>query len=100
MSVALSSRIVELSGVELNEFPTLLGALAAVKEAAALANRDLGLLTPEIAGAIVEAAREIQRERFRRAHIQCNAEMSSRHMRKYCELDVPSRRLLDASPQP
>jgi aspartate ammonia-lyase len=49
-----------ISGVELNEFPTLLGALAAVKEAAALANRDLGLLSPEVAGAIIEAAREIR----------------------------------------
>jgi len=45
----------------------------------------------------VEGARSIQRERFRRAHIQCNAEMGSRHMRKYCELDAPSRRLLTAA---
>lgn len=42
----------------------------------------------------VETARTIQRERFRRAYIQSNAEMSSRHMRKWCELDPPSRRLL------
>jgi magnesium chelatase family protein len=45
----------------------------------------------------VEGARSIQRERFRRANIQCNAEMGSRHMRKYCELDAPSRRLLTAA---
>jgi magnesium chelatase family protein len=38
----------------------------------------------------VEAARQIQRERFRK----CNAEMTSRQMRKHCELDVASRRLL------
>jgi magnesium chelatase family protein len=38
----------------------------------------------------VEAARQIQRDRFRR----CNAEMTSRQMRKYCDLDPPSRRLL------
>jgi aspartate ammonia-lyase len=49
-----------ISGVELNEFPTLLGGLASVKEAAAMANQDLGLLTPEIAGAIIAAAREIR----------------------------------------
>ena len=49
-----------ISGVELNEFPTLLGGLAAVKEAAALANQDLGLLSPQVAGAIIEAAREIR----------------------------------------
>jgi magnesium chelatase family protein len=45
----------------------------------------------------VEAARAIQRERFRRSRsqIQSNAEMSSRQLRKYCELDPPSRKLLE-----
>jgi magnesium chelatase family protein len=43
----------------------------------------------------VEAARQIQRERFRRTNIQCNAEMASRHMRKFCELGPSSRRLLE-----
>jgi magnesium chelatase family protein len=42
----------------------------------------------------VETARQIQRERFRRAHVQSNAEMTTRHMRKWCELDEPSRTLL------
>ena len=42
----------------------------------------------------VEFARRIQRERFRRAGIQCNAEMSSRIMRRVCELDGSSRKLL------
>jgi magnesium chelatase family protein len=42
----------------------------------------------------VEAARTIQRERFRRAGIQCNAELTTRHMRRVCELDASSRRLL------
>lgn len=41
----------------------------------------------------VEAARQIQRERFRK----CNADMTSRQLRKYCELDPPSRRLLIAA---
>ncbi|HUP61657.1 MAG TPA: YifB family Mg chelatase-like AAA ATPase [Thermoanaerobaculia bacterium] len=45
----------------------------------------------------VEAARTIQRERFRRSFIQCNAEMTSRHMRRFCELDPASRRLLAAA---
>ena len=45
----------------------------------------------------VEAAREIQHERFHRATILCNAEMTTRHMRKYCELDPASRRLLVAA---
>ncbi|MDQ6717054.1 MAG: aspartate ammonia-lyase [Gemmatimonadota bacterium] len=49
-----------ISGVELNEFPTLITGLASVKQAAALANQDLGLLTPEVTGAIVTAANEIR----------------------------------------
>ena len=43
----------------------------------------------------VEAARTIQRERFRRSSIQCNAEMTSRHLRRHCDLDPPSRHLLN-----
>jgi len=43
----------------------------------------------------VEAARAIQRERFRRSSIQCNAEMTTRHLRRHCELDPPSRGLLN-----
>lgn len=42
----------------------------------------------------VELARNVQRERFRRAHIQSNSEMTPRHIRKWCELDEHSRRLL------
>jgi len=42
----------------------------------------------------VEAAREVQRERFRRTHIRCNAEMTTRHLRKWCELDSAGRDLL------
>jgi len=43
----------------------------------------------------VDAARLLQRERFRRSQTQCNAEMTPRAMRKFCELDAPSRRLLE-----
>jgi aspartate ammonia-lyase len=49
-----------ISGVQLREFPTLIGAIASVKEAAAEANRELGLLEPRIAVAIVEACKEIR----------------------------------------
>ena len=49
-----------ISGVELCEFPTLVAAIAAVKEAAAEANRDLGLLNGEIATTIIDACREIR----------------------------------------
>lgn len=45
----------------------------------------------------VECARAIQRERFRRTHAQCNAEMTSRLMRRHCELDPSSRALLRAA---
>jgi len=43
----------------------------------------------------VDAARLLQHERFRRSHIQSNAEMTPKAMRKFCELDAPSRRLLE-----
>jgi len=49
--------------VELCEFPTLIAAIAAVKEAAAEANRELGLLDSRIADAIVAACREIREGR-------------------------------------
>jgi magnesium chelatase family protein len=45
----------------------------------------------------VEAARAIQRERFRRSATRCNGEMTTRQMRRFCELDAASRRLLDAA---
>ncbi len=49
-----------ITGIPLREFPALIEALAAVKEAAALANADLGLLPSEIADVIVRAAGEIR----------------------------------------
>ncbi len=41
--------------------------------------------------------RQIQRDRFRRAHVQCDAEMTTRQMRRWCELDPASRKLLTAA---
>ncbi len=49
-----------ISGVLLNEFPTLIEALASVKEAAAIANCELGLLDRETCDAIVAACKEIR----------------------------------------
>jgi aspartate ammonia-lyase len=49
-----------ITGVALREFPTLINALAIVKEAAALANRDLGLLSAELTDVIVRATQEIR----------------------------------------
>jgi aspartate ammonia-lyase len=52
-----------ISGVELCEFPTLIAAIAAVKEGSAEANRELGFLDSRIADAIVTASREIREGR-------------------------------------
>ncbi len=49
-----------ISGMSLNLFPALIEALAMVKEAAAEANFELGLMDPEIRDAIVAACRELK----------------------------------------
>ncbi|CAN5638078.1 hypothetical protein BH23GEM9_BH23GEM9_06360 [soil metagenome] len=49
-----------ITGIPIGQFPHLIKALAAVKEAAAAANRDLGLLPDEIADAIIRACRELR----------------------------------------
>jgi aspartate ammonia-lyase len=49
-----------ITGIPIREFPALLEAIAAVKEAAALANHELGLLDQERCDAIVAAAKEIR----------------------------------------
>ncbi|MCT4352425.1 aspartate ammonia-lyase [Streptomyces sp. Je 1-79] len=49
-----------ITGTPISVYPQLINALAAVKEAAALTNEELGLLAPEKAAAIVTACREIR----------------------------------------
>src|SRR6185437_5230799 len=49
-----------ISGTHVGQFPTLVAALASVKEAAALANEELGLLDGKIARAIVGAAETLR----------------------------------------
>ena len=44
--------------------PTLIRAVAMVKEAAALANRELGLVDEKVANAIIEAAKEVQQGKW------------------------------------
>ncbi|MEA2765831.1 MAG: aspartate ammonia-lyase [Gemmatimonadaceae bacterium] len=70
-----------VTGIELREFPTLVGALATVKEAAALANHELKLLDRDIVDAICETAAEIREGRhleyFRVDMIQGGAGTSS-----------------------
>ncbi|WP_086562647.1 aspartate ammonia-lyase [Streptomyces africanus] len=48
-----------ITGSTIEQFPDLITSLAAVKQAAARANRDLGLLPPDIAQAITGACEEI-----------------------------------------
>ena len=60
-----------ITGSTIAQFPDLIAALAAVKQAAATANRDLGLLTADIAGAI------IGRLRRRSAPARCTTSSSS-----------------------
>jgi magnesium chelatase family protein len=67
-------------------------------EVAALAGEEIASTEPgESSASIrerVESARDRQRERFRRHALVCNAEMNPRHIRRFCQSDAPSRRLL------
>ena len=49
-----------ITGVPIREFPALIEALAAVKEAAARANAELGLMAPEISDMIARVAQELR----------------------------------------
>ena len=49
-----------ITGVTLRDFPALVDALAAVKQAAAMANAKLGLLPSDVADAIVRACKEVR----------------------------------------
>jgi magnesium chelatase family protein len=43
----------------------------------------------------VDAARELQRQRFAGSDIVCNAHMTSRQLRRFCRLDDPGRQLME-----
>ncbi len=46
----------------------------------------------------VQASRDLQQQRFQgEARVNCNAQMQSRHIRQWCQLDEPSRNLLEAA---
>ncbi len=45
----------------------------------------------------VSATRAVQADRFARTRIFCNAQMSSRHIKRHCAVDAPSERLLEAA---
>jgi magnesium chelatase family protein len=43
----------------------------------------------------VEAVRDIQLDRFKGTRVHCNAHMTPRHIRKYCEFDATGSRMLE-----
>jgi aspartate ammonia-lyase len=53
-----------ITGIPISQYAGLVHALAAIKEAAAQANAELGLLAPEVEDAIVRACREIREGRL------------------------------------
>lgn len=53
-----------------------------------------GETSAEIAGRVAKA-RAIQAERFKDEDIRCNAEMLSRHIEKYCQLDADTTDLVE-----
>ena len=58
-----------ISGVPIGHYRSLIRAMAMVKEAAALANRDVGALDPALAAAIVAACHEVAEGNFDREFV-------------------------------
>lgn len=61
-----------------------------------LASKDAGESSSEIKKR-VNQARKIQLNRFKGMKIYCNAQMSNRHIKKYCEIDEASQKLLETA---
>ncbi len=61
-----------------------------------LANRDPGEPSREIKKR-VDQARRIQLDRFRGMKIYCNAQMTSRQIKRYCSIDEASQKLLEVA---
>jgi magnesium chelatase family protein len=59
-----------------------------------LASRDSGDSSRDIKKRI-DSARRIQLERFKGMKIYCNAQMTNRHIKKYCQIDDASQKLLE-----
>jgi len=59
-----------------------------------LADRGEGESSAEVARR-VERSREIQLERYKGTRIHCNAQMTPRFIKKYCELDPSGNRMLE-----
>ena len=61
-----------------------------------LKNAHQSASSAEIRGRVA-TARDVQTKRFSRSKIFCNAQMNSRHIKKYCTIDDASSRLLEAA---
>ncbi len=61
-----------------------------------LASRNSGESSREIKNR-VDQARKIQLSRFKGMKIYCNAQMTNRHIKKYCQIDEASQRLLEVA---
>ncbi len=59
-----------------------------------LASRESGESSREIKRRI-DAARQVQLERFKGMKIYCNAQMTNRQIKKFCQIDEPSQKLLE-----
>ena len=59
-----------------------------------LANRESGESSREIKFR-VDKARRIQLDRFKGMKIYCNAQMANRHIKKFCQIDEASQKLLE-----
>jgi magnesium chelatase family protein len=61
-----------------------------------LASRDSGESSREMKKRI-DLARKVQIERFKGMKIYCNAQMTNRHIKKYCQIDDASQKLLETA---
>jgi magnesium chelatase family protein len=61
-----------------------------------LANREAGESSKEIKKRI-DSARRIQLNRFKGLKIYCNAQMTNRHIRRFCQIDEASQKLLETA---
>jgi magnesium chelatase family protein len=59
-----------------------------------LASRDAGETSREIKTR-VDRGRKVQLDRFEGMKIYCNAQMTNRHIKKFCQIDEASQRLLE-----
>jgi magnesium chelatase family protein len=61
-----------------------------------LASRDSGEPSKEIKER-VDRARQVQLDRFKGMKIYCNAQMGNRQIKRFCQIDEPSQRLLETA---